>query len=212
MKTGTKIIPNQDEPVLNVLEIQTVYESSFPRQALELEGINNKKRIISLKMRRKFKYFFLGLIILGLLIFCILFFYLKNIDTNNEVYRPSYIMNTTSPIPIPIPLSPTLSISSSISLSPTSILPIPSSPVLSISSSSSSSMASSSILSSSISSSLASSSILSSSPTLSPTNSPTRQYDYYVDNRRECISYTAYWCHHSCNHYPPHCPSCCIKI
>ena len=235
MKTRTKVISNKGEHVLDVVEIQTVYEEPFPRQSFELEDINNENRmniIISSRIKRKLKLFFLVIVILGL--FSILFFYLKIIDTNNNELYIISTMNSTSPIPIPsspipipIPSSPTLSICSSFTLSPTSIIPIPSSPVLSLS------------LSSSLSSSLATSSILTPSETMTPSSSPmssissiltpsetssiltpsetssispSREYDYIVADRHECIGYTAHWCHHSCNHYPPYCPGCCIKI
>lgn len=37
-------------------------------------------------------------------------------------------------------------------------------------------------------------------------------YLYYVRNSLICITYTNYWCHNSCTHSPPVCPSCCIHI
>lgn len=37
-------------------------------------------------------------------------------------------------------------------------------------------------------------------------------YLYYVRNSLICITYTNRWCHNSCTHSPPVCPSCCIHI
>lgn len=37
-------------------------------------------------------------------------------------------------------------------------------------------------------------------------------YLYYVRNSLICITYTNRWCHNSCTHSIPVCPSCCIHI
>lgn len=37
-------------------------------------------------------------------------------------------------------------------------------------------------------------------------------YLYYVRNSLTCITYTNRWCHNSCTHSPPICPSCCVHV
>lgn len=236
MKTRVKVIPDENEQItLDIANVQTAreYKEPFPREAFNIVNIENvdNNRFKKIRICK----FFFGLIILGCLLGIMTIIYLRKTQNNNMD-----IMYSASSSPIPIPLSPTLSYWSSPSLSPTlsSIIPIPLSPALSISSSptlsSLSSLATSSILTpsetttpsssplSSISSILTpsetSSISLSESVSISPSESesvsisPSREYEYIVADRHECSGYTAHWCHHNCNHHPPYCPYCCIKI
>tara|TARA_Y100001970_G_scaffold87959_1_gene111021 strand:- start:6355 stop:6921 length:567 start_codon:yes stop_codon:yes gene_type:complete len=132
----------------------------------------------------KSKYFKLLYIILGLFVLSSsLFSGFYFFYLNGKPNSNDNFSNTTLPIMLSYSISPSLSTT----ISTSTLL---SSTTLSLSPSPS--------ISSSISSSISA--------------SLTIYYNYYVDNRPECITYSTYWCHHSCNHHPPICPNCCIKI
>ncbi len=192
---------NEDEDIYEEVDIKTatVYNEPFPRQAFQIhDNTNNDNRI---KKKFKLSYFF-GFITLCFSFFCVFYFYLNDEQNSNKNLSLSNISSSNistvvindyvNPTPI-MPLSKSISITSSISPSISS----------SITSSISPSILPS--ISQSISLSISLTNSISSSPSLSV------QYDYYVDNRYECIVYSSYWCDNSCKHSPPICPNCCIR-
>lgn len=197
---------NESEDIYEEVDIKTatVYNEPFPRQAFQIhDNTNNDNRI---KKKFKLSYFF-GFITLCFSFFCVFYFYLNDEQNSNKNFSLSNIsISNISTVIINDYVNPTpiISLSNSISISQ---LPSISSLSPSISSSLSSSM------SPSISQSISSSTSYSESLTNSISNSLSLsvQYDYYVDNRYECIVYSSYWCDNSCKHSPPVCPNCCIR-
>ena len=198
---------NEDEDIYEEVDIKTatVYNEPFPRQAFQIhDNTNNDNRI---KKKFKLSYFF-GFITLCFSFFCVFYFYLNDEQNFNKNLSLSNISSSNiSTVIINDYVNPTpiMSLSNSISISQLPSITSSISPLIlpSISQSISSSISQS--ISPSISLSISLTNSISNSPSLSV------QYDYYVDNRYECIVYSSYWCDNSCKHSPPVCPNCCIR-